>query len=295
VANGAHGLLLLPPENRMTNRMASKCLKILSQPKLNNATLLLALTGWMDGGDVSTGTVKQIMDRRPVKRVAAIEPDDFYIYNFPGDMETSALFRPNVKYEDGIVTEFEMPANTFWADEAANLLFFVGKEPNLKWQSFADCIFALAKSAGVSRIIFMGSFGGSVPHTREPRLYGSVSHEHLKKVLKEYGVRPSDYEGPGSFATLLLSDAKKHDIEMLSFVAEIPGYLRGVNPLSIEAISKRLGKILNQPVDLDTLREASNEWEAQVSAVVEKDEELAGTIRKLEEEYDNELISLEGL
>jgi proteasome assembly chaperone (PAC2) family protein len=270
--------------------MAVKQLKMIKPPELKNATLLLALSGWMDGGEVSTGTVKQVMGRREVKRIATIEPDEFYIFNFPGSMEVSALFRPHVKYEDGIVTEFEAPANVVWADEAANLVFFVGKEPNLKWPTFADCIFELAKKVGVTRIVFIGSFGGSVPHTRQPRLYGSVSHEHLKAELQKYGVRFSDYEGPGSFASMLLHEAQKHEIEMISFVAEIPGYLEGINPLSIEAISKRLARMLNQPIDLSELREAGFEWENRVSKAVAKDDELAETIRKLEEAYDNELI-----
>jgi proteasome assembly chaperone (PAC2) family protein len=199
-----------------------------------------------------------------------------------------------VKYEGGVVTEFDLPANVFWVDEASNLVFFVGKEPNLKWQAFADCIFSLVKQVGVTRILFMGSFGGSVPHTREPRMYGSVSDASLRDLLKEHGLKPSDYEGPGSFATMLLKESKRHGVEMLSLVAEIPSYLDGTNPLSIEAIARRLSRILGQPIDLDTMRETSNEWESRVTAVVEKDEKLAATIRKLEEAYDNELISQEG-
>src|ERR671910_484860 len=103
-------------------RTTASQLKILHEPQLKDATLLLALTGWMDGGDVSTGTVKQIMGRREVKRIARIEPDEFYIYNFPGSMEVAALFRPEVKYDRGVVTEFDLPSNIFWADEAANLV-----------------------------------------------------------------------------------------------------------------------------------------------------------------------------
>jgi proteasome assembly chaperone (PAC2) family protein len=77
---------------------------------------------------------------------------------------------------------------------------------------------------------------------------------------------------------------------MMSLVSEIPGYLQGVNPLSIEAVTRRLGAILNVPVQLDALRRASDEWEVQVTQAVEKDAELAETVRKLEEQYDNELI-----
>lgn len=270
--------------------MGIENLHVLSQPRLNGATMLLALTGWMDGGLVSTGTVRRLMENRDAIEIARIEADPFYIYNFPGSMDVAALFRPPAKYEDGLITELQMPSNVFHCDPAANLVFFLGHEPNLRWQSFADCIFELAKAVGVSRIMFIGSFGGTVPHTREPRLYGSVSHERLKPLLREHGVRLSDYQGPASFSTLLLVQAAVHGVEMLSLVAEIPGYLQGLNPLSIEAVSRRLARLLNQPIDVDSLRSASNEWENQVSEAVAKDAELASTVRKLEEQYDNELI-----
>jgi proteasome assembly chaperone (PAC2) family protein len=270
--------------------MAVEALEILDRPKLRGGTMLLALTGWMDGGLVSTGTVRRMMDGRRLREIARIDPDPFYIYNFPGSMDVAALFRPAVKYLDGIVTELDMPANVFHCDPKANLVFFLGQEPNLRWPSFADCIFTLAAEVGVERIVFMGSFGGSVPHTREPRMFGSISHERLKPLLDEFGVKPSDYEGPGSFASYLLQQAEPHGVEMISIAAEIPGYLQGLNPLSIMAVTRRLARLLNQPVDMDALRAASTEWEAQVSEAVEKDEKMAALVRKLEDQYDNELI-----
>ena len=160
----------------------------------------------MDGGTVSTGTVRGLMRNRDAIEIARIDPDPFYIYNFPGSMEIAALFRPAVKYSDGIVREFELPANIFHCDEANRLVYFIGQEPNLRWQEFADCIFEVIRQVGVKRIIFMGSFGGTVPHTREPRMFASVSHPHLKKQLSEQGFRFSDYEGPAGFSTMLLRE-----------------------------------------------------------------------------------------
>ncbi len=261
-------------------------------PKLTNPTMLLALSGWMDGGSVSTGTVKHLMSQGKGRHIAEIDSDDFYIFNFPGSMEMAALFRPEVRLEKGITRELEMPSNDFYCNASANLLFFIGREPNLKWEAFADALLDLAAETGTRRIIFIGSFGGSVPHTREPRLYGSVSDKSLRRVLKPYNVRMSDYEGPGSFSTYLLTRVKDIDAEMMSLVAEIPGYLQGVNPLSIEAVTRRLARLLNITVNMDMLREASNEWEAHVTEVVQKDEDLTETVRKLEEQYDNELIGL---
>src|SRR3954470_21393607 len=117
--------------------MPTDHLRIISLPKMSEPTLLLALTGWMDGGLVSTGTVRSLMDSRDLTKVAEIDPDPFYIYNFPGSMDVAALFRPAATYTDGLITDFQLPENPFHADPAANLLFFVGKEPNLRWPSFA--------------------------------------------------------------------------------------------------------------------------------------------------------------
>jgi proteasome assembly chaperone (PAC2) family protein len=272
--------------------MANGPLTLLNDPPhLTDATLLLALTGWMDGGDVSTGTVKRLVENHDVIHVARIEPAGFYIDNFPGSMEVTALFRPHVRYDRGLVAEFQMPGNDFYADVKTNTAFFVGKEPNLNWPGFADCIFDVVGRLGVKRIIFMGSFGGAVPHTREPRLYGSVSERRLLPLLKQHGLRPTEYEGPASFATYLLTRSPAHRVEMLSIAAEIPGYLQGENPLSIAAVTRRLAAMLNLPIDLTALRAASTQWELDVTEAVEKDEKLTETVRQLEEQYDNDLIS----
>ena len=275
----------------MMKNSRSDCLTITHPVKLDGGPLLVALTGWMDGGLVSTGTVQRLMAGRDTTELARIDAEPFYIYNFPGSMEVAALFRPEVKYADGMIDgDIAMPTNVFHADPKANLAFFLGREPNLRWQSFADCIFAAAESMNVKQIIFVGSFGGTTPHTREPRMFGSVSHAHLRKRLTEHGIRLSNYEGPSSFSTLLLAQAPAHGMEMMSIVAEIPGYLEGVNPRSIEAVARRLaGWSMCRSISRSCERPATI-GSCAVSEAVEKDSELAETVQKLEEEYDNELI-----
>jgi proteasome assembly chaperone (PAC2) family protein len=208
-------------------------------------------------------------------------------------MEVAGVFRPHVEIEGGLVKKIDLPTNTFYCHEPANLVLFIGKEPHLRWRTFGECIFRLARQLGVNRIIFVGSFGGPVPHTRLPRLYVSCSDASLLEQMAEYGVRPSDYEGPGSFTSYLMAQAKSVGLDMISLVAEIPGYLQGANPASIEAVARRLAKLLGLHLDLAPLRSASTAWELQVSQIVEQNEELAETIHKLEEAYDNELLSVD--
>jgi proteasome assembly chaperone (PAC2) family protein len=268
-------------------------LQWLDKPALSDATMLLAFSGWMDGGDVSTGTVERLVDQLDAPEVAYVDPEEFYIYNFPGNMEVSALFRPHIRIKRGVLRDIDLPTNAFYADTAHNLAFFVGKEPNLKWATFGECIYAAAKQLDVRRILFVGSFAGSVPHTREPRLYATVSHKPSLRDLKRYGVRPSDYEGPGSFVTYMMNQADRRGMEVISLAAEIPAYIQGTNPLSIEAVTRRLAAILGLPADLSELRTVSNEWESKVTDAVEKDEDLADKIRELEAEYDDDLIKFE--
>jgi proteasome assembly chaperone (PAC2) family protein len=258
--------------------------------KLQDGTLMLAFSGWMDGGEVSTGTVQRLIDLLDASPFAQIDPEPFYIYNFPGTMEISALFRPHIEIEDGLLKRIELPSNTFYCHEPANLVLFVGKEPNLQWRMFGDAVFQLARELAVKRILFVGSFGGTVPHTREPRLYVTCSDPKLLPEMEQYGVGRTGYEGPGSFTTYLMSRAPEAEIEMASLVAEIPAYLQGSNPMCIAAVTRRLAKMFQLPLDVDGLRTASTEWELDVSKAIEQDEEMSEQVKKLEEDYDNELI-----
>lgn len=269
---------------------AAKLLTYHSVPRLADATLVLAFSGWMDGGDVSTGTVERLINLLGARPFAEIDPEPFYIFNFPGTMEVAAMFRPHIEIDDGLITSVDMPTNTFYVYPPAHLVLFVGKEPNLCWRTFGECVFHVAETVCVSRILFVGSFGGAVPHTRQPRLYVTCSDQAVLKQMEAYGVRRSGYSGPGSFSSYLMTRAPSAGIEMTSLVVEIPGYLQGTNPASIEAVSRRLAQILQLPLDLDSLRVAGTEWELQVSSVLEENDELAETVRRLEEQYDNELL-----
>ena len=221
---------------------------------------------------------------------AHIDPEPFYLYNFPGPMEVAALFRPHLKIEAGKIVALDMPTNTFFCHEPANLVLFLGKEPNLQWRAFGDALLELARRTGITRVLFVGLFGGAVPHTREPRLFATCSDLNRLAEMAQYGVQPTIYEGPGSFPSYLLTRAPTAGLEMISLVAEIPGYLQGRNPMSIEAVTRRLAKILRLPLDLGTLRAESTEWELEVSRHVARDRDLAKTVRKLEQAYDNELL-----
>jgi len=273
--------------------MASEKLNIYNKPKLCNPRLLLGFSGWMDGGEVSTGTVKCLIDKLDARRFAEIDPTGFYIYSFPGSMEITALFRPHTQIKDGIIESYEIPENTFFCSEKDNLIIFLGKEPNLNWEEFSECIFSVCAEFGVEMIYFIGSVAGLVPHTREPRLFCSVSESGLKETFQHYGVKFTNYDGPASIVTYLTANCSKRDIKMVSLVAAIPAYVQGSNPKCIEAVTRRIAGMLELEMDFDDLMTMSDEFEKKLDDVVQEQPELESNIHKLEEDYDNDIFNNE--
>jgi len=270
--------------------MPSEQLKILTEPQVTAPRMVLSLSGWMDGGEVSTGTVQFLVQEFGAEKVAEIEPEDFYIYNFPGSMEISSLFRPHVEIEEGLIRRLDFPSNVFHYSESQDLILFEGKEPHINWTAFVECIFSLASHFNVERIYFIGSYAGLMPHTREPRIHSSVSDESLKAELEPYGIRFSNYEGPGSVVTYLTTLAAERGLRLATLVAEIPPYVQGRNPKCIESMVRRVAAVLGLGVDLDGLRKAGDIFEERLNAAVRTRERLPEQIRKLEAEYDNEMF-----
>lgn len=270
--------------------MTTDRLEIISQPSLKDGRMVLAFSGWMDGGDVSTGTVEWLAKTLGARKVAGIDPEDFNIYSFPGSMELSALFRPHTEIQDGMITTYRPPENTFLCHEDSDLILFQGREPNFNWSAFAECLFSFASRAGVSVVYFVGSYGGAVPHSREPRLMSTVSDERLKPLLEQHGIGFTDYEGPASFATYLMRHASSRGLLMASLVAEIPAYVQGTNPRCIESVIRKLTAILGLQVKLDDLRKLSAAWEEKLNNVLEPESDLAKHVKMLEENYDNDVF-----
>lgn len=262
--------------------------------QLKNSRMLIGLSGWMDGGSVSTGTVEYLKDRLKAKKIAQIDPGNFYIFNLPGTMEQVSQFRPYTKIEKGLVTDFQYPQNEFFCDERNNLILFLGKEPNLKWDDYISCIFKIAKEFNTKEIYFIGSVAGLIPHTREVRVSCSVSDEQCKTLLKDYDVRFTNYEGPASIITLITRLSYERKIKMINFVAEIPIYVQTKNPKGIKAIIRRLVKLLDIKIDISDLTRMSNEFEKNINDLVAKQPKLAEQIKKLEENYDKEFLDQKG-
>jgi proteasome assembly chaperone (PAC2) family protein len=273
--------------------MACEALDIFTTPDFDNARMVIGLSGWMDGGEISTGSVECLIGKTNAYSIGRIKPEKFYLFSFPSPMEMAALFRPHISIENGVIKEYQEPRNLFFCDEINKIIFFIGKEPHLFWHEFADCIIECAQLCNVREIFFTGSVAGLVPHSREPRITCSVSHGDMLDKLNQMHIKPAQYDGPGSIINYISLCARKKDIRLACLVAEIPAYVQGKNPKCIEAAVRRLAVLLNIEVNLDDLRTVSDKLEKKLDRIIAKRPELAEHIKMLEENYDKEVFDTE--
>ncbi len=274
--------------------MTAHPLTILDEPALDQPRLVLAFSGWMNGGEISTGAAEMLAEVGDLQPLASIAPDPFYIYNFPASMEVAALFRPHGRIEQGVIQSFQPPENRFDYDADRRLIVLNGQEPHLHWQAYADCVFDVTERFGVREVLFVGSVGGVVPHTREPRLFASVSDASMKPSLESLGLRFTDYEGPVSLVSYMMTRAGDHGCRMATVVAEVPAYVQGRNPKSLAAVLRKVSAILDIPIDVEPIRDEVGDWEKRLTEVIEDRPDLVKHIRKLETDYDNEVFEQMG-
>jgi predicted ATP-grasp superfamily ATP-dependent carboligase len=260
------------------------------RPQSRENRLVIGFSGWMDGGEVSTGVVEWLSRHLDTDPVAFIDPEPFCVYSFPATMEVSAWFRPHVRIDEGVVEALEPPEIRFDADESSRTILMQAPEPHVAWSRFTETLFHVVEACSVSWICFVGSVGGAVPHTRQPRFHSAVSDPSLKTQLEAYDLRPTNYAGPSHYIGYALEGARLRGVDMLTLVSEIPAYVQGTNPRCIEATVRKLSAMLGLQPDLGELRATADEYERRFDEAVAEHEELAEKVQKLEGDYDNEVF-----
>jgi proteasome assembly chaperone (PAC2) family protein len=273
--------------------------------------MVLGFTGWMDGGSASTGTIDYLRKSLEATRFAEINPLDFYIFHFPvstlpvsviseqaqalvasvDPMAFAAVFRPHTEIEDGVIKKITYPKNEFFCSEQANLILFSGEEPHIRWGTYCDCVFAVAREFGVREMYFVGSVASPIPHTREPRIRASAPREDLKATLEAAGMGFGEYEGPSGLVTTLAHESVERGVEMRSLVVEVPHYPfldMPTYPKSILKTTSALTNLLQLDVSLSDLSESTDVAEAKLKALMNENDEFRRLVRKLEEAYDRE-------
>jgi len=257
------------------------------QPQLTDPYILIGLKGWLNAGEVSTGSIDYLRRKVDAQKFASIDTHGFYIYQVPSS-NPELTVRPHAQISEGLVKNLELPENNlfFWKSGTDHdLILMLGAEPNLDWPEFCQAILDLARQFKAPRIFCLGGFFDQVPHTRETRIHATVSHPRMKHEFAAFADFTA-YTGPCSFTTMLIHQGHEQGIEIAGIAARLPLYINDLNSRGCHDLLKKVLKMTGFRIDLGDLRQAGEKQMEIVNDAFSKNTTASAQLRKLEEIYD---------
>jgi proteasome assembly chaperone (PAC2) family protein len=252
-------------------------------PEAKEIYMIAGWRQWADAGNVSSGLPKYLVEKLGARKIGGIRSDGFYLFQTP---VSQFLFRPRFKFEEGYRKEIVTYQNDiyYWGNDQRGLLLFLGDEPHMNAERYAEAFFDLAKALNVKRIAAVGGVYAMVPFDKHRTLSVTYAMPRMKEELAEYAVTFSNYEGGVSIGSYLEDRAEKVGQEYFAMYAFVPAYdfsqftqREGMQPISVENDYKawydilvRLNHMFKLGLDLTELAQKSAEIDAHLHEVTDK-------------------------
>lgn len=246
---------------------------------LRNPVMLLAFEGWNDAAESATDAVDHLAEIWNAKTIIEIESEEFFDFQVTRPhLSTDAQGTREIIWPSTSISVALMPRANY------DIVLVRGVEPNLKWATFSREVLKAAKELNVTMAIGIGALLSDNAHTRPFPIYATTMSLDFPPLLN---FSPSEYEGPTGILGVVLESLASHGIPAGSLWVQVPHYVAAAPcPKATLALLSRLEEVLDIPVELADLTEAAAEWETDIDAMTEDDEELSGYVKTLEEGVD---------
>lgn len=258
-------------------------------PELVDPVMVAAFEGWNDAADAASNAVRHLADVLDADLFGAMDAEDYYDFQ---------VNRPMLALDDDGEREVVWPTTRFsvarvpvatlrpGATEPGfrDVVLVHGIEPNMRWRSFCEELFDLARDLGVTAIVSLGALLADVPHTRPVPVSGSSNSEDLRGA---HGLDKPTLQGPTGINGVLQEMARHEELDLVSFWAAVPHYVaQAPCPKATLALIRRIEDVLDLTIPLGELVEESRTWETGVDELAAEDTEVAEYVRTLEEAKD---------
>jgi proteasome assembly chaperone (PAC2) family protein len=248
-------------------------------PSLRRPVLLIAFSGWVDGGQVATRALRFLIDRWGATKFAELDPEAFY--NFSRN-------RPQVRIEADSSRTITWPETAFFYHVDPQLdrdyVLLLGSEPNFKWRTFSQEVMDVCQSVGIASAMTLGGVIADVPHTRPAQITVFSSDPELRARFPELGERRGGYQGPTGIIGVIADGLTKAGIPVSNVRGAVPHYLTGSpNPKVRHALLARVSELYGLGLDLSQLEAASRRFERRVNRSLAERPEMADYVKRLEE------------
>ncbi len=256
-------------------------LQLWQQPETDETYMLAGWRQWADAGNISSGLLQYLIEQTGATRIGLMKPTHFYLFQVPG---THHFLRPDVELEEGLVKTHDTHSNEFhfWRSGRKGLVIFLGEEPHLNAELYADAWLDAVERLGVTRVICLGGVYGAMPYNREREIHAAYSLPRLKAELDNYAVKYSSYEGGSTIGTYLAYRAGLRGIELVDLYAFVPAYdfsevSNQVQGLRIDSdyqawydVMRRINHMFDLGISLNDLEVRSLELASSMDSKVEE-------------------------
>lgn len=257
---------------------------------------------WADAGSISSGLPAYLIEKLDTRKIGEISRDRFFLFQMPG---AHHLLRPEVHTKEGVVQEMRVIKTELYFTELGGkgIVIFLGEEPHVNEEEYADAFFDIVEKLGVKRVVAVGGVYGAMPFNKDRDISCVFSLEEMRKEMEEYAVRFSNYEGGTTIGSYLAYHAGQRNMEYICFHGFVPAYDFGQVMLPAQSvrieddvkawydIMRRADFMFHLGMDLSELRIQSDEL---ITSMEEQMEELSrqapqldvhAYLQKLEEEF----------
>jgi proteasome assembly chaperone (PAC2) family protein len=255
-------------------------------PELREPVLVVALTGWVDGGLAGAGAMATLAEQlESAGRFARYDLADVL------DLQQT---RPTVHLADGVTREIDWPAVDLVAGHAErDVVLCAGPEPSVHWRTFTQDLVGVAQKIGVAMAVGLGGMPAVVSHRRP---VGVLATATTRSLAQEIGAMRADYTGPTGAQTVLQVALGEAGIPALGLWAQVPHYVAGnPSPPAIRALLERLRDVAGVHTSLDGLDAQTDEYLEKVEEGLKERPDVAEMVRAIEAQAEDELPSGEDL
>jgi len=265
-------------------------LKYDTRPVLRSPYIICGLNGWVNGGNVSTGGIEYLIRQLKAEKFVEMPASRYHVYQTP----SAQNLRPIFKMKDGIIIESIFPKNQFYfaLNHASDhdIILFLGTEPNLNWEEYADTVVALASDFGAYRLYTFGGVLDRSPYTREPIMSCTCTSVRVRSEMEKYNVSFLSREGPASINLMLLHACKKRGLDGVNLTVRAPYYPEfkitiDYSPKSVKAILSRLSHLMGLETDFSELNKEIDRMERKLDLVRQQNLQFNTYMEEIEKNY----------
>ena len=249
-------------------------------PKNGGLTMVVALQGYADAGLAVAGSASHLIDALDHRPLVNFNNDELVDYRSR---------RPAVTMVGDAVAdcaELELSLQVVRDNAGKPFLLLSGPEPDLRWDAFSQAVADLVERFDVRRTVSLYSAPMTVPHTRP---LGIIAHGNDRELLAGHRTWGQRVTVPGAASLRIELELNRRGRTTCGFTAQVPHYVAASDyPLAALRLLEAVADAGDLEFPLTALERESDKVAELLAEQARESEEVAGIVRMLEHQHDEE-------